>query len=170
MITYVFYFSFSSFPQLVFPLNLFPLFLFFRSLLSLSFVSLLSSFMILTIVTDGNIYQLLLKSATMTFYPFKMSIVQPPSPMMTVYQACISIPAVRDSSLIHYGNAAGQLTKSSLHHQQALSANLGRRGHATTSGTTLQTSQQPSRSKGNQTTTCLQIQWSLEGHVYDQKA
>ena len=91
-------------------------------------------------VTDGNIYQLFLKSAMTTFYLFKMTIVQPPSPMTTVYQACITIPAVRDSSLIHYGNTARQLTKSSLHHRQALFANLGRRGHAATSSTTLQTS------------------------------
>ncbi len=77
------------------------------------------------LLVDGNVYQLFPKSTMTTFYPLKMMTVQFPSSTTTVYYACSTIPAVHDSSLIHYGNLARQLTELSLHHWQALSTNLG---------------------------------------------
>ena len=75
--------------------------------------------------TDGNVWQLFPKSEMTTFYPLRVTSVQFLSWMTTISYACSTIPAVRDSSFIHYGNPARQLTKSTPHLQQVFSTNLG---------------------------------------------
>ena len=75
--------------------------------------------------TNRNVWQLFPKFEMTTFHPLRVTTFYFPSWMTTVPYAWSTIPAVRDSSLIHYGNLAGQLTKSTHHLQQVFSTNMG---------------------------------------------
>ena len=86
-------------------------------------------------------------------------------PKWTTFYAWLLIPSTCDSSLIHYGNSAKQLTKSTPHLWQVFSTNLGGLRPRNISQHYPPKVRRPSRSKGYWIPTYPQIQGCLEGHL-----